>query len=79
MPTHAAGRGDGSWAAWVRAWLDVWGRVAHSGYWDRHWLALFARLAKHDTAGEAAATPGTLQVEVMVFRALAAGIKAGFR
>lgn len=51
MPTHGAGRRDGDWGAWAPAWLDAWSHVAHSSYWDRHWLGLFARLAKHDTTG----------------------------
>jgi hypothetical protein len=51
MPTGAAAAGDGDWGAWAPAWLDIWSSVAHSAFWDRQWMALFASLAKHDTRG----------------------------
>lgn len=51
MPTHAALRRDGAWGAWARAWLGLWGRVAHCRYWDSLWFGMFARLAKHDLHG----------------------------
>jgi hypothetical protein len=49
MPTAAAAKGDGDWGAWAPAWLDAWSLIAHCDFWDRHWMALFSRLAKHDT------------------------------
>lgn len=52
MPTAAAAKGEGDWGAWAPEWLDAWSLVAHCDFWDRQWMALFARLAKHDTRGE---------------------------
>ena len=49
MPTAAAAKGDGDWGAWAPAWLDAWSLIAHCDFWDRHWMPLFSRLAKHDT------------------------------
>ena len=49
MPTAAAAKGEGDWGAWAPAWLDAWSLIAHCDFWDRHWMALFSRLAKHDT------------------------------
>lgn len=51
MPTLAAGRGEGDWDAWLPLWLDTWAKVMYSGYWDCLWMALLARLIKHDTTG----------------------------
>ncbi len=52
MPTAAAGARDGDWGAWAPRWVALWRSVAHCAFWDRQWMALFARLAKHDTRGE---------------------------
>ena len=51
MPTHAADRFDGDWDAWVKIWFDIWGTVAHNSYWNCLWMALIARLIKHDKHG----------------------------
>ena len=51
MPTHQAATRDGDWQRWAGEWLDLWDAIPHTQLWGALWMGLFARLAKHDTAG----------------------------
>lgn len=57
MPTHAVALGEGDWAAWLPAWLELKDRIAHCRWWDTTWMDLFSRVAKHDKHGAAPALP----------------------
>ncbi len=52
MPTKHLPHADPALVrAWVAEWLDLWDSVAHSSFWDSHWMYLIARTAKDDWKG----------------------------
>ncbi len=49
MPTQQVERLDTDWNAMAEEWLALWDAMAHSNMWNKIWMHLFSRVAKHDT------------------------------
>jgi hypothetical protein len=51
FPHHAIATAPKAWPwnTYAVTMLDLWDGIQHNALWDGLWMAIFSRLAKHDT------------------------------